>query len=180
MSTSLWISLLVVPVAVLLVDLGRRRLTALRLLRPLIMTAVIVPFVAPKMDLAGKGLDLEIGACVAGVLLGLLAAACMRVERAEASGNSLVTVAGLAYALVWVAFALARLAFVWETENNKSFARQLGQWLMENHISVAAFADAIMFLGFAMLIAHRAALYVRGRSVRARGSVSRVGGAVRA
>jgi hypothetical protein len=57
--------------------------------------------------------------------------------------------------------ALARLAFAYEAEHSAGFATALGGFLASNHISSAALADAIMFLGFAMLIVQRGTLAAR-------------------
>jgi membrane protein CcdC involved in cytochrome C biogenesis len=161
-SLTLWIGVLVVPIAALLVDLGRRRLTALRLLRPLILTAVIVPFVMPGFDLRAAGLVLEAAAVVAGLLLGLLSASAMGVERDTADGG-LVTVAGAPYAVIWIIFGAARLAFTYETEHSASFGRAVGEFLVSHHISVTALADAMMFIGLAMIVTNRCTLFLRGR-----------------
>lgn len=159
MSLTLVIASLVIPVAVLLVDYGRRRLTPLRILRPF-LAVIIIPFVAPGLDLGGRGLLLEAAGIVAGALLGLLAGAAMRVERDP--GTSVpMTVAGAAYAAIWLAVAFARLAFAYEAQHSASFARALGGFLSASHISSAALADSIMFLSVAMLIVLRISLAVR-------------------
>jgi hypothetical protein len=160
MSLTLVIASLVIPVAVLLVDYGRRRLTTMRILRPFIATAIVVPFVMPSFDSGGRGLLLEAAGIGAGVLLGLLAGAAMRVERDSAT-SAAMTVAGAPYLAIWVAVALARLAFAYEAEHSAGFATALGGFLASNHISSAALADAIMFLGFAMLIVQRGTLVAR-------------------
>lgn len=162
MSLTLLIGSLVIPVAVLLVDFGRRRLTMMRIVRPVVLTGVIVPFVMPGFDLNGPGLALEVGGCLAGVLLGLLAAWAMRVER-DGDGGWPVTVAGLPYLAIWVAFTAARLLFTYEVQHSVSFGQAVGHFLVSNRISVTALADSIMFIGFAMLITHRGSLYLRGR-----------------
>jgi hypothetical protein len=74
-----------------------------------------------------------------------------------------MTVAGAPYLLLWVAVAAARLLFTYEAENSPSFQASLGRFLVSHHISSVALADAIMFLGFAMLIAQRGTLYLRSR-----------------
>jgi len=164
-SVTLLIGGLVIPAAVLLVDLGRRRLTRMRILRPF-LGAIIVPFVMPGFDLHGTGLLLEVASCAAGILLGLLAATAMRVERDEKLG-SVVTVAGAPYAAIWLVVAAGRLLFTYETEHSASFGRAVGTFLVSNHISVTALADSFMFIGFAMLLAHRGTLFFRGRQAAA-------------
>lgn len=162
MSLSLWVGALVIPVAVLLVDAGRRRLTPMRIARPIVLTAVVVPFVLPGFDLHGRGLVLESAGIVAGVLFGAAAGALMKVEYDAGSGTTM-TVAGLPYFLIWAAVSAARTLFTYEVENSASFQRSLGHFLVSNHISAAALADAILFLGFAMLIVQRGTLFFRAR-----------------
>ena len=171
MSITLWTANLLIPVAVLGVDLGRRRLTVMRILRPFVITAVVLPFVMPGIDLHGAGLLIEVAAVAAGLLLGAGTVMFMRVERDPGTG-SLWTVAAAPYAAGWIAIALARLAFSYESENSAAFERALGQFLTGNHISVTALADAIMFVGFAMMIATRGALLLRSRRPRPAGAAS--------
>jgi hypothetical protein len=168
MSLSLWLLNLLVPVAVIVVDFGRRSLSLMRIIRPFIITAVVVPFVAPGLDLHGNGLLLEIAGIVAGALLGIGTTLLVRVERDDSDGT--VTTAGVPYVLAWAAFAAARIAFIWESSHSVSFGRALGSFLIGNHIGVSALADAIMFLGFAMMIGNRGALLLRSRSPRLTGA----------
>lgn len=159
MSVTLVIASLVIPVAVLLIDYGRRRLTTWRIVRPFLAIAII-PFVAPGLDLGGRGLLLEAAGITAGALLGLLAGAAMRIERDPATSVP-VTVAGAAYAAIWLIIAFARLAFAYEAQHSASFAAALGGFLAANHISATALADSILFLSIAMLIALRGSLAIR-------------------
>jgi hypothetical protein len=160
MPLSLLIASLIIPVAVLLVDAGRRRLTLMRILRPFLATVIVVPFVMPGLDLAGRGALLVAAGIGAGALLGLAAAATMRVERDPGTAR-MMTVAGAPYVTIWVAVTLARLLFVYETGHSASFGRALGSILVSNHISSTALADAIMFAGFTMLIVQRGSLALR-------------------
>jgi len=168
MSLTLWIGNLLVPVAVVAVDFGRRRLTLLRLLRPFVLTAVIVPFVLPGFDLRGTGLALELAGVAVGVLLGFGTASLMRLERDPVTGQAW-TVAGLAYVAAWAVFAAARLLFVYESGHSVSFGHALGTFLLSNHISVTALADSVLFTGLAMMVANRAVLLVRSRRAAASG-----------
>ena len=64
---------------------------------------------------------------------------------------------------MWVTVAAARLLFSYESTHSVAFERALGQFLIGNHIHVTALADAIMFVGFAMMVANRAVLLLRSR-----------------
>src|SRR5690348_14774282 len=106
MSTALTLLNVAIVVLLLARDWGHRRVTLFGLLRPVILAAVVVPFVMPGWDLSGRGLLLILGTAVLGVALGLLTCAFMRVS-VDASGQAW-TDAGWPYAVAWVVIAGAR------------------------------------------------------------------------
>src|SRR5436305_3982248 len=92
----------VVLVTVLASDLGpARKIGRMRMLRPLIAAAVIIPLFITRPVGHGTGLALEIAGVVAGLLAGLAAGALMRVHRQPSSGAP-VSSAGAGYATLWV------------------------------------------------------------------------------
>ncbi|GIH18087.1 hypothetical protein [Rugosimonospora africana] len=159
MSTALTLANLAIVAVLLARDWGHRRVTLFALLRPLVLSAVVIPFVMPGWDLTGNGLLLELATVVAGAALGVFACLFMRVS-VDANGQSW-TDAGWAYALVWLAIAAARQAFIYGCQH--WFTRDLGMFLVDNRISVNAFADAIMLLTLTTVVANRAAILIRGR-----------------
>lgn len=140
-------------------DWGHRRATLFALLRPLLLSAVVIPFVMPGWDFTGNGLLLELATVVVGAALGVCACLFMRVS-ADASGQ-VWTDAGWAYATVWVLIAAARQVFIYGCQH--WFTRDLGLFLVNNRISVDAFADAVMLLTLTTVVANRAAILIRGR-----------------
>ena len=79
MSASIWIINLVVLAAVLEADLGHRKISRSRLIRPLIIAAVIAAFWIRGVAWSGTGLWVEPAGIGTGIVLGVAAAALMRV-----------------------------------------------------------------------------------------------------
>jgi hypothetical protein len=140
MDASVLIPNLVILITVLLSDYGKHPVTTIRLIRPFIAAAIIVPFFFKGLQGSGNGLLLEAG--------------------------QTATAGGKAYALFWIVIVAARLYFTYGAQH--VFGRQLGQWLYTNHITVDGLTAALIFFSVAMLLGRTGALAARVRSVSAR------------
>jgi hypothetical protein len=149
---------LAVLFAVLEADLGRRKISNFRLLRPLLLAAAIVPLFIVHPATAGNGEILEIALAGLGALLGVVAASgLMKISYDDAS-QTCVSTAGAAYGVFWVAIIGARLLFTYGS--NHWCRTQLEHWMVANGITVDALTDALIFMAVAMAVARTVRLAV--------------------
>jgi hypothetical protein len=161
--TSVLIVTLVILTTVLIADLGIRKVTPLRLIRPFIAAGIVIPFFAKAVVTSGHGLLLEVAGVAAGAVVGGLAAACMRVRRDQRTGT-VTSHAGVAYAAIWILVSGARLFF--DYGSNHLFTAKLVHFGITHQISLAALTDSLIFFSLAMLLARTGALAARARRAR--------------
>jgi membrane protease YdiL (CAAX protease family) len=149
----------VVLATVLATDLGpARKIGPMRLLRPVIAAAVIIPLFVDQPVTHGNGLVVEIAGAAAGLLGGLVAAALMRVYRSPKTGHP-VSRAGAAYGIFWTVIIAARAAFSYGAAH--WFQSQIVTWAIANQVSEAAITDGLIFMAVMMVLVRTAGLRVR-------------------
>lgn len=160
MSASVWIINLVVLGVVLEADLGRRKITWPRLVRPLIVAGVIIIYYLAKTPVATRsgGLVFELGLAALGIVLGLAAGLIFRVFSDQGIRWSQ---AGIGYALLWIVVIGARIGSAEATSHSYS----LQVWLGTHHITSDAITDALIFMAVGMLLTRTAVLRLRAATL---------------
>ena len=149
----------VVLATVLATDLGpARKIGPMRLLRPVIAAAIIIPLFIYQPVTHGTGLAVEIAGVVAGLLGGLAAIALMGVYRSPQTGRP-VSRAGAPYAILWTVIIGARAAFSYGAEH--WFKASLASWCVANEVTKAAITDGLIFMAVAMVLMRTAGLGIR-------------------
>lgn len=164
MSTDTFLIFNLILLAVVLEsDLGWRKISAFRVVRPLVGAAVIAPFFIAAPATTGWGLGLQLAGAGLGLALGLAAVALLPVswdplrDRAYSRG-------GLGYALLWITISAARYLFSYGATH--WFGHQLEEFLTSNQVDHGALADALIFLFLTMYLVRTLGLIVRTHSVR--------------
>jgi hypothetical protein len=153
-----------VLISVLEGDLGpHRKIGRLRILRPLITVAVVIPLFINSPVTHGNGLLVELAGLAAGLLCGGIVSTLMRVYRSPKTGRP-VSAAGLPYALAWIVVVGARAAF--SIGATKWFPAQLDQWCLAHQVTGAAITDGLIFMALTMVLVRTASLAGRANRVR--------------
>jgi hypothetical protein len=165
MPTDVLIVNLAVLFAVLEADLGRRKISTFRILRPVLLAAGLVPLFITHPATSGNGELLELVLGGLGVLLGLAASGGLMKISFDRTTQQAVSTAGAAYGAFWCGIIGIRLLFTYGA--NHWYTTQLGHWIATNGISADALTDALIFMAIAMSIARTIRL-AHGRSVASR------------
>jgi len=151
--------------AVLEADLGgHRKIGKMRILRPVLLAAGVVPLFLDAPATHGHGLVLEAGAAVLGIVCGLIALAAMKLYRSPSTGKP-VSQAGAGYALLWIIVIGARAAFSYGSAH--WFPSQLTAWAVREQVSAHAITDALIFMAVTMLLTRTLGLAARAKALPA-------------
>jgi len=157
-SASVLIANLAVLLAVLEADLGTRKVSALRIARPLLMSFGIVPFFVERPATAGTGEVLELALTGLGILLGIMASTRLMRVGYDASKGRVVSESGVAYGLFWCVVIGLRLLFTYG--GNHWYTSTLLHWMAANDVSGDALTDALIFMAVAMAVTRSLRLVV--------------------
>jgi hypothetical protein len=146
-------------------DLGRRKISLFRVIRPLVGAAVVAPFFIAAPATSWWGLTLELGGAAAGLCLGLAAAALLPV-RWDPPSRRACSYGGAGYAALWVTLSVARYGFAYSAQH--FFPRPLGEFLAIHYLAPSVIADALIFLFLAMYLTRTASLILRRHITTAR------------
>ncbi|MET7327515.1 hypothetical protein [Nonomuraea sp. NPDC005650] len=154
---------------VLATDLGRRRVTTMRMLRSVIAVAVVIVIFVHSFPTQGNDLSLQLVGVGTGLICGLIAGALLPAYRSRS--GELYTVGGLGYALVWIVLSLGRVLFAYGAEH--WFAEGLVRFSIDYRISGAdTYANAFVFMSLAMVLARTASLMARTRKLKGEGTAA--------
>jgi hypothetical protein len=151
--------------AVLGTDLGAaRKIGPMRILRPLVIAAVIIPLFIATPVTHGTGLAVEIAGLAAGLLGGLAATALVKVYRSPETGRP-VSRAGAPYAIFWTLVIGARAAFSYGATH--WFHPQLVSWGIAHQVTLAAITDGLIGMAVLMVLVRTIGLGVQASQLRA-------------
>jgi hypothetical protein len=151
MPTDVLIANLAVLGAVLWADLGTREITWRRVLRPVIVAAIVVGIFIKRPQTSGNGLALEFVGLATGLILGGIGSHLMMVIREDSRTGKRISIAGAGYAAFWIVVIGARLTFTYGA--NHWYSQAIGHWLTANSITVDGLTDALILFAIGLVLA---------------------------
>ncbi len=162
-STALIASVTILGI-ILATDLGRRRVTAMRLLRSLFAVAVVIGLFVHSLPTDGNDVSLQLAGVGVGAVCGLAAGVLLPAHRGADGG--VYTTGGIGYALLWVVVSGSRVLFAYGTEH--WFGHAIITFSIDHRLSGQdVYANAFVFMSLAMVLARSAVLLTRCRRLRA-------------
>ncbi|WP_342781677.1 hypothetical protein [Streptomyces piniterrae] len=143
---------------ILATDLGRRRLTNMRMLRSVAAVLVIIALFVHSFPTDGNAPSFQLIGVGTGVICGLIAGALLP-ARKDTSGE-IYTIGGIGYALVWIVLSSARVLFAYGAEH--WFSEELVRFSIDYRLSGPdVYANAFVFMSLAMVLTRTAVLLTR-------------------
>lgn len=153
-------------VIVLATDLGRKRISKIRLLRAFAGVAIVVAIFVHTIPTGDNEIRLQLIGLGVGAVCGLLAGALLPAHR-DSSGE-IYTTGGIAYAVLWVVLAGGRVVFAYGSEH--WFGPEIVRFSIEHRLSGQdVYANAFIFMALAMVLARSAVLFTKRHRLRAAG-----------
>jgi hypothetical protein len=145
-------------------QVGRRKPNAQRLIIPVIIVGAF-GFKYLKSVPSGTTPGLLIaGGVVLGIVFGLLSLMLIRVEKDPETGR-LVTIAGLAYVLLWAVALVARLGFAYGSTH--WFRSDLASFSIQHRVPGTTYATAFVLWVLVMIVIRTVGVVVRAHRVGA-------------
>ncbi|GMA14181.1 hypothetical protein E5F05_02885 (plasmid) [Deinococcus metallilatus] len=164
MSTLDWTLNLAILALMISTVVGKRTVTLMTYLRPLVIVGGVGVYFLQDLPTAGHDVPLELAGVLLGVVFGVLAAAASRVYR---QGERVVVQSGGAYAAVWLAAIGLRVAFAELATRNPGFGRWVAEFSMQHAITGAdAWRAAFVLMALAMVVTRVALIALRSSSAR--------------
>jgi hypothetical protein len=163
MTTTQWLLNVGLLIFILATNLGTRPVTPRRLIIPLVMAAASGLLFLTNVPVLGNDLTLDIIGAGTGVLLGAVAGLLMHLQRTP--DGSVVSKAGAAYALLWIAVVGGRVTFA---ESATGWARvPIRDFSISNQITgTDAWTAAFIIMALAMVVARVATTAIRQALIR--------------
>ncbi|HEY3870346.1 MAG TPA: hypothetical protein VGM10_18415 [Actinocrinis sp.] len=174
-------------------DVGRRKIGWFRVVRPVIGVSAIIPGYLTSVPTGSGDLVLQAVGAGSGILLGLVSVSPLfvsvyfdpayrshlsHITRRTGTRGTVVSRAGVGYALIWIGLTLFRLGFAYGAQH--VFPGALAQFMIEHRLSADALTNAFIFLSLGMDLFRSILLAGRGWTVtrRARSAGARADGRI--
>jgi hypothetical protein len=145
-------------VFVLATQLGRRQISARKLVMPLVLVGGIGAKYLVHLPAGSMSHLLELGGLAVGLLFGLASIAVVKVSADPATGRP-YTKAGWGYAAVWTVALAGRMAFAYGSTH--WFTAPLAGFSAAHHVAGTAYAAAFVLMVLTMIAVRSAAVAIR-------------------
>jgi hypothetical protein len=158
MHTADYITYIGLFVFVLATQLGRRQITARKLVMPVVLVGGIGARYLVHLPAGSMSHLLEAGGLAVGLIFGLVSVVVVKVSADPTTGRPYTT-AGWGYAAVWTVALAARMAFAYGSTH--CFAAPLAAFSAAHHVPGAAYAAAFVLMVVTMIAVRSAAVTIR-------------------